>query len=134
MTPGPDSSTGPGAFGAQDPYTDEESHRLHGMDMAVQEDAPLCLRCEGPGILEARVPHVWDNGYGEPLPCLRVLVLCPGCDQADPAAAELLALFGVDDLIDDANAELFTALVGPWVEAVSARPADPATLVDVGDS
>lgn len=120
-----------GAHRAQDPYNDEESHRLHGMDMSVQGDAPQCLRCDGPGILEARVPHVWDNGYGEPMPCLRVLVLCPDCDQADPAAAELLAFFGVDDLIDDANAAVFTELVGPWVAALSARPADPTTLVDV---
>ncbi|WTW94411.1 DUF6300 family protein [Streptomycetaceae bacterium NBC_01309] len=119
-----------GFGGTNDPYLDTEAHRMHGVDIALQPDAPLCLRCEGPGILEARVPHVWDNGFGEPLPCVRVLVLCPACDHADPDAADLLALFRVDDRVDGGNAALFAELAGDWVTAVAARPADPATLVE----
>ncbi|WP_436773856.1 DUF6300 family protein [Yinghuangia sp. YIM S09857] len=119
-----------GYGGANDPYLDPAAHRMHGVGIAVQADAPMCLRCDGPGILEARVPHVWDNGFGEPLPCVRVLVLCPACDHADPDAADLLALFRVDDRVDGGNAAVFAELAGDWVTAVAARPADPATLVE----
>jgi hypothetical protein len=104
------------------------------MDVAVQAEAPVCFSCEGPGILEARVPHVWDNGFGEPLVCMRVLVLCPACDAADPAAADLLALFAVDDLLDGDNAGAFAELARDWVDALAARPADPATLVEADDT
>ncbi|HSA53862.1 MAG TPA: DUF6300 family protein [Yinghuangia sp.] len=119
-----------GADAVHDPYNDAETHRLHGLDLAVQADAPVCRRCDGPGILETRVPHVWDNGYGEPLPCMRVLVLCPACDHAAPAAADLLALFTVDDRIGDANAEVFSDLVALWLAEATALPAHPATLED----
>jgi hypothetical protein len=55
-------------------------------------------------------------------------VLCPGCDHGEPAAAELLALFAVDDQVSPENMDVFGGLVAAWVESVRQRTVDEEAL------
>ncbi|MEV6533640.1 DUF6300 family protein [Streptomyces sp. NPDC051639] len=93
------------------------------------DDLPKCPRCEGDALLLAQFPNSWKNNRGEDVDGLREALLCPACDR-EPAAAELVALFAVDDQVDPSNADVFGGLVAAWVESVRHREVDLAMLDD----
>jgi hypothetical protein len=88
------------------------------------EDSPPCPRCGGPGLLLVRHPHSWENQRGDTVTGFKETVLCLACDRDDPAAAELLALFLVDDQLDPANLSTFAALAGAWAGSIRPRTTD----------
>lgn len=92
------------------------------------EDTPPCPQCDGSTLLLARFPHAWKNGLGRDVSGLRETVLCPSCHHSDPAAAELLALYAVDDHVSPENLDVFGGLVAAWVESVRQRTVDEEAL------
>ncbi len=93
------------------------------IELSVAE-VPDCRRCDGPGLLQVRYPKSWTGEHGQQVRGFGERVLCQGCDQGDPAAAELLALFAVDDKLDFENLGTFTELAHSWTEVVSQRTPD----------
>nr|BBI93429.1 hypothetical protein [Streptomyces sp.] len=89
---------------------------------------PSCPRCDGPSEMVARFPCTIANGRGESIQGLREALLCAHCDHADPAAAELLALFQVDDGVSPENRQTFGGLTAAWVESVRHRTVDEELL------
>jgi thiol-disulfide isomerase/thioredoxin len=92
------------------------------------QDTPPCPRCDGTTLLLAQFQNSWKNRRGEDVPGLKEAVLCPGCDHGEPAAAELLALFAVDDQVSPENMDVFGGLVAAWVESVRQRTVDEEAL------
>ncbi|MFE9687129.1 DUF6300 family protein [Streptomyces sp. NPDC006285] len=92
------------------------------------EATPPCPQCNETSLLLARFPYSWKNGRGEDVSGLREAVLCAGCHHGEPAAAELLALFAVDDQVSPPNQGAFGGLVAAWVESVRHRTVDLALL------
>ncbi|MFD0007161.1 DUF6300 family protein [Streptomyces sp. NPDC127178] len=93
------------------------------------EDTPPCPHCAGSTLLLAQFPHCWQNSRGEDVSGLRETVLCPGCDHREPAAAELLALFAVDDRVGPENKDAFGGLVAAWIESARQRTVDEEALI-----
>lgn len=90
----------------------------------VVAHVPDCRRCDGPGLLMTRFAKSLTgergqiaDGYGE-------RVLCQNCDATDPAAAELLALFAVDERVGPAGLDTLAELAGQWTDIVSQRTPD----------
>ncbi|WP_411147391.1 DUF6300 family protein [Streptomyces sp. A30] len=94
------------------------------------EESPPCPRCGSNTVLLARYRHSWKNNRDEDVPGIKEAVLCRGCDQTDPAAAELLALFIVDEHVTPENLETFGGLAAAWVESVRQRKVDEALLTE----
>ncbi|MDH6629435.1 hypothetical protein M2271_007271 [Streptomyces sp. LBL] len=92
------------------------------------DGTPQCPRCGSDTVLLARYQHSWKNNRGEDVPGIKEAVLCRGCDQTDPEAAELLALFTVDEQVTPENLETFGGLAAAWVESVRQRTVDEALL------
>ncbi|MGW7572387.1 DUF6300 family protein [Streptomyces sp. NPDC054765] len=100
-------------------------------EVTLQLDKPPdCPRCEGESLLLARFPHSWRNASGEVVHGNREAVLCRSCDRGAQPADELIALFAVDELLDQNNVEIFSALATAWVESVRQRSADESMLAD----
>ncbi|WP_326708023.1 DUF6300 family protein [Streptomyces sp. NBC_01474] len=55
-------------------------------------------------------------------------VLCAACDQDNPAAAELLALFAKNDGTSPGTMQAFGELAAAWVESVRHRTVDEVAL------
>ncbi|MEV3873735.1 DUF6300 family protein [Streptomyces sp. NPDC049906] len=91
-------------------------------------DTPPCPTCGGPSEMVARFSCAIVNGRGEWIQGLREALLCAHCDHSDPAAAELLALFAVDDVVSPENLQTFGGLTAAWVESVRHRTVDRALL------
>ncbi|CAM5387929.1 DUF6300 family protein [Streptomyces hirsutus] len=96
-----------------------------GTETTVQiDEVPPCTRCSGEALLRVKFGHSWTN-VGEGLvEGVREAELCPACDRGEVPAAELLALFPVDERLDVANCTAFGGLVATWVEAVRQRRVD----------
>lgn len=94
------------------------------------DQVPPCSRCGGAALLRARFPHSWKNARGETVAGIREAELCPACDRVEPAAADLLALFAVDERLDLDNIAEFGGLVAAWVESVRHRTVDLQALDD----
>lgn len=92
------------------------------------EETPPCPLCGGATLLLARFPHSWKNNSDEDVPGLKEALLCPACHHREPAAAELLALFAVDDHVRPENLDVFGGLVAAWVESVRQRSVDEEAL------
>ncbi|MFD5856062.1 DUF6300 family protein [Streptomyces chartreusis] len=92
------------------------------------EDTPPCPQCDGSTALLVQFPHNWKNGRDEDVSGFREAVLCPGCHHKEPAAAELLALFAVDDQLSLENVDTFGGLVAAWAESVRQRTVDEEAL------
>lgn len=92
------------------------------------EDTPPCPRCDGATLLLARFPYAWKNLREEDVVGFKEAVLCPGCHHREPAAAELLALFAVDDQVRPENMDVFGGLVASWVESVRHHTVDEEAL------
>ncbi|MFJ3270984.1 DUF6300 family protein [Streptomyces sp. NPDC086776] len=104
-----------------DQHVEEEVHlKLDG--------TPPCPQCGGVALLLAQFPSAWRNNRGEAVPGLKEALLCPACDHGEPAAAELLALFAVDDQISPENLEVFSSLAAAWIESVRHRTVDEERL------
>ncbi|MEY2231361.1 DUF6300 family protein [Streptomyces sp. BF23-19] len=88
------------------------------------DDLPACAGCAGQPLLTARFPHSWLNTRGDQVTGVREVALCPQCHRGSPAADELQALFAVDEQVGLANAEIFAALVGAWVNERRQRSTD----------
>ncbi|MDQ0904305.1 hypothetical protein QFZ22_000290 [Streptomyces canus] len=94
------------------------------------DQTPLCPRCETRTKMVVRFSSSWKNGRAEEVPGLKEVVLCAACDHADPAAAELLALFTVDEGVTTSNMEMLGSLSAAWVESVRQRTVDEELLAD----
>ncbi|MET8824157.1 DUF6300 family protein [Streptomyces rochei] len=81
-------------------------------------DMPDCLACGTPGLLLVRFRNSWKNQSGEDVPGIRETLLCPQCSRRNQAAAELIALFAVDDKMSPENVDAFGGLVAAWVESL----------------
>ncbi|MFF6980240.1 DUF6300 family protein [Streptomyces sp. NPDC008343] len=92
------------------------------------EDTPLCPQCAGSTLLLAQFQHTWENSRGEDVSGRRETVLCPGCDQREPPAAELLALFAAHDQISPVSMDVFGGLVAAWIESVRQHTTDEEAL------
>jgi len=92
------------------------------------EETPPCPLCGGATLLLARYPHAWKDSRGEDVSGIKESVLCAACDHGNAAAAELIALFDVDDQISPENRETFGGLAAAWVESVRHRTVDQALL------
>ncbi|MFK0106438.1 DUF6300 family protein [Streptomyces sp. NPDC091217] len=92
------------------------------------EETPPCPQCAGATLLLAQFPYGWTNNRGENVAGIRETVLCPCCHHGDPAAAELLALYAVDEKVTPENLDVFGGLVAAWVESVRQRTVDEESL------
>ncbi|MEW1550527.1 DUF6300 family protein [Streptomyces tsukubensis] len=92
------------------------------------EETPPCPSCGQAALLLARFPHAWRNTGGREVAGIREAVLCAACDHDDAAAAELIALFTVDDQVSPENLETFSALTVAWVASVRQRTVDTVLL------
>ncbi|MGW5820619.1 DUF6300 family protein [Streptomyces noursei] len=91
-------------------------------------DTAPCPKCGGDTLLLARFVYSWKNRRGEDASGVKEVLLCPACECEGPAAAELLALFAVDDQVSPENLEAFGGLVAAWVESVRHRTVDEELL------
>ncbi|WP_371800077.1 DUF6300 family protein [Streptomyces sp. NBC_01707] len=90
--------------------------------LLVQVDGvPDCARCSRPGLMLASFPHSWKNQRNQDVEGMRASLLCSSCDAMDPAAADLLALFAVDDMVTQGNLSSFADLAGDWGEVQRQR-------------
>lgn len=94
------------------------------------DDLPACGRCGCETLLLARFPHSWKNNAGEDVEGLREAALCPSCDRGEPTVDQLLALFAVDEQLDQANVETFSRLAVRWVDVARTRAVDQAALAE----
>ncbi|MEU0030843.1 DUF6300 family protein [Streptomyces sp. NPDC006335] len=92
------------------------------------DQTPPCPRCSAPTEMVVRFPCTWKNGRGQDVRGLKEAVLCAACDRADPAAAELMALFAVDGGVTEGNLPTLGALAASWVETVRQRTVDEDLL------
>ncbi|WP_432095833.1 DUF6300 family protein [Streptomyces sp. bgisy100] len=97
------------------------------------EEVPPCPRCGGVALLLAQFPHAWRNGRDAAVSGLKEALLCPACDHGEPAAADLLALFAVDDQVGLDNLEVARRLLSAWVESVRHRTVDEEALSEEFD-
>ncbi|OIJ85225.1 DUF6300 family protein [Streptomyces colonosanans] len=91
------------------------------------EDTPSCPHCGGPTLLLARYPQAWKSARGEDVSGIKEAVLCAACDHVDAAAAELIALFNLDEQVSP-EMETFGGLAAAWVESVRQRTVDETLL------
>ncbi|MFD9541987.1 DUF6300 family protein [Streptomyces sp. NPDC060022] len=94
------------------------------------DNVPPCPRCELPGLMLAHFPSSWKNQQGKNVDGLREALLCASCDAADPAAADLLALFAVDGRLSTENLALFTELAEAWLAVAALRKVNQKNLTD----
>lgn len=105
------------------------TERLVEEELAITvRDVPACPRCGQAGILLASYPHSWTNAHGVQVTGRGESLLCAACDHAEPAAADLLALFLVDGHVGLDNLALLRCLADAWVEALRDRKADASRL------
>ncbi|MFG2598607.1 DUF6300 family protein [Streptomyces sp. NPDC048462] len=98
-------------------------------EIDVQVDGlPACGVCGQPPMLRVSFPSSWNNARGQEVSGRREALLCPRCERGAPSAENLLAFFAVDGQLDMANAEVFSELLGVWVEDVRKRRVDTAEL------
>lgn len=93
------------------------------------DQTPPCPRCPAPTQMVVRFPYSWKNGRGEEVCGMKEAVLCAVCDRDDPVAAELMALFAVDEGVTPDNLSTLGALTASWVEAIRQRTVDEDLLV-----
>jgi Family of unknown function (DUF6300) len=98
------------------------------MEITLVDHAPLCGRCGAETLLGAQVPYTVAGLNGAPVRCLRDVVLCASCDQADPAAGALITFFTVHGAVAEEQADEFAALVTIWAEHVRAPEVELAAL------
>ncbi|MGW4815204.1 DUF6300 family protein [Kitasatospora cineracea] len=87
-------------------------------------DEPTCMLCLGPGLFAVRFPQTLPGSLGAQVGGSLSKVLCPQCDRDVPQAAELIALFAVDDQVGKDNAPEFLRLVSAWVEHLQTLSVD----------
>ncbi|MFD7954326.1 DUF6300 family protein [Streptomyces ardesiacus] len=91
-------------------------------------DLSDCRSCGTPGLLLVRFRHSWKNQTGNDVPGIRETLLCPQCSRRDSAAAELIALFSVDEKMSPENVAVFGGLVAAWVESLRQERVDEELL------
>ncbi|WP_329453366.1 DUF6300 family protein (plasmid) [Streptomyces sp. NBC_01724] len=91
-------------------------------------DVSDCLACGTPGLLLVRYKHSWNNQIGDDVPGIRETLLCPQCSHRNSAAAELIALFTVDEKMSPENVDTFGGLVAAWVESLRQERVDEELL------
>lgn len=94
------------------------------------DNVPPCPRCALPGLMLARFPSSWKNQQGADVDGYREALLCAGCDAADPAATDLLALFAVDGQLSTENLPQFTELAATWMAVAALRKVNQRNLND----
>jgi hypothetical protein len=94
------------------------------------DDLPSCGRCGRTGLMLARFPNSWKNQRGEDVAGFREVLLCSSCDTADPAAAQLLALFDMNDQLNEQRFPLFADLAADWTAVVARRKVNEQDLAD----
>ncbi|NUK16250.1 MULTISPECIES: DUF6300 family protein [Streptomyces] len=92
-------------------------------------DVSDCLACGTPGLLLVRYKHSWKNQSGDDVPGIRETLLCPQCSRRNTAAAELIALFAVDEQMNLENIDFFGGIVAAWVESLRQEHVDEELLV-----
>ncbi|WP_411098902.1 DUF6300 family protein [Streptomyces sp. x-45] len=92
------------------------------------DDVSDCRACGTPGLLLVRFSHSWKNQTGNDVPGIRETLLCPQCSRRYPAAAELIALFSVDEKMSPENVTVFGGLVAAWVESLRQERVDEELL------
>lgn len=105
----------------------EQDGDLSGLLVSVEDIAP-CARCGGEAVLRVAFPYSWQNELGQDVRGAKEASLCSACDHTDPAAAELLALFAVDDQVTLENAHTLACLASTWVEQLQTRTVDTKRL------
>ncbi|WP_331732542.1 DUF6300 family protein (plasmid) [Streptomyces sp. NBC_00015] len=91
-------------------------------------DVPHCLVCGAPGLLLVRYRHSWMNQSGGTVPGIRETLLCPQCSRENSSAAELIALFAVDEQMSHANIVVFAGIITAWVESLRQEKVDEELL------
>lgn len=91
-------------------------------------DVPDCLTCGAPGLLLVRYKHSWKNQLGDDVPGIRETLLCPQCSRRNSAAAELIALFSVDEKMSPENFDSFGGLVATWADSLRHERVDEELL------
>lgn len=94
------------------------------------DDVPPCGHCGRPGLVLTRFPYSWKNQRGEDVPGFREALLCSSCDASDPAATQLLALFNVNDQLQEQSLPLLAELAADWTEEVASRKVNEQDLAD----
>ncbi|MGA5822168.1 DUF6300 family protein [Kitasatospora sp. NPDC094028] len=97
------------------------------IDVDLGDEPPQCMRCLGDGLLRVKFPPR-PGSLGAHTGGSVSHVLCPVCDRDVPQAAELLALFAVDDRVTGANSRLFTELLLKWTEHLNTLTVDEDQL------
>jgi hypothetical protein len=92
-------------------------------------DVPNCLVCGAPGLLLVRYGNSWKNQCGDTVPGIRETLLCPQCSRGNSAAAELIALFAVDEQMSHANVDVFAGIIAAWVESLRQEHVDEELLM-----
>src|ERR1035441_9445159 len=98
------------------------------LEFVLAADPQLCPRCGGETLLAGTAPYEQPGRPGEMVRCLRDVVLCGRCDQADPAASALVAFFVVHGEVTEETAQEFIALVSAWSAHVRTPGIDLAAL------
>ncbi|MFI9772167.1 DUF6300 family protein [Streptomyces sp. NPDC052415] len=96
-------------------------------------DVSDCLACGTPGLLLVRYRNSWKNQSGDEVPGIRETLLCPQCSRRNSAAAELIALFAVDEKMSVDNLDAFGGLVVAWVESLRQERVDEKLLTTEHD-
>ncbi|WP_309299406.1 DUF6300 family protein [Streptomyces sp. A012304] len=91
-------------------------------------DVSDCLACGTPGLLLVQYRHSWKNQSGDDVLGIRETLLCPQCSRRNSAAAELIALFSVDEKMGPENLDVFGGLVAAWVESLRQERVDEELL------
>ncbi|MFI2790402.1 DUF6300 family protein [Kitasatospora sp. NPDC018614] len=91
-------------------------------------DVSDCQSCGTPGLLLVRFRNSWKNQTGNDVPGIRETLLCPQCSLRGSAAAELIALFSVDEKMSTENVSVFGGLVAAWVESLRQERVDEELL------
>lgn len=94
------------------------------------DDVPPCGRCNVPGQMLARFPHLWKNQRGEEVTGFREAVLCSPCDAADPVAAQLLTLLATNGQHHEENLPLLVELATDWTAQAARRNVNMLDLAD----
>lgn len=99
--------------------TDNRHPHSAPVEVILSNGLPLCRRCEGEGILSARLPYGWSNTKGHHVPGVVTVVLCQRCDLNDPAAGALITWFTVHGELTPANLEAAAPLIQAWANTLT---------------
>lgn len=104
------------------------------IDVTSSAGTPNCPRCDGPGLMAARLPYGWERADGQRTNGTTTLVLCPTCDANDPHAGPLITFFHVHGEVTNATVQDAADLIMLWAENIHIPELDIVALEEEAEA